>query len=311
MASLATKIGAALSAKAAKLEANARVIDDLRAAEAASQKTAAQIAAQVAKIAELEARVGDAALLAADGDDANFNRAFDEHEAAKRELVRLRHAETAAAKRLAETQVAERRNANAAIRKSIERLCTKRKDHAAALVAATDAFITAWRAFHEVSEKIMMVSPGGRAPGGSMTTHTEILQAVQTDLYRRGSNPPLLGGQRQLGAPTVPGAKCPDLRLIGLPDQLPRLVDQVDAANAKLLAALDGEVASPPSPPLPSPLPQPVEGRADTAAAGETAQSGELAALLVEQARLAEVSVDDHEAEKKYFAIVARIAALQ
>lgn len=84
--------------------------------------------------------------------------------------------------------------------------------------------VTSFRKAIEFSEKRLQPSFSGDLPMiGLGLKAGEMIQAIQAHLFRVGSQP-FIGGSPGARAPVnFPGGKCPDHRLMGLPDKVPSL----------------------------------------------------------------------------------------
>jgi hypothetical protein len=123
------------------------------------------------------------------------------------------------------------------------------RDH---LVAAEAAF----RKVYELGVAARAAWPWehGRA-GGTLTAAHDLVREVGAFLYKIGGRPALLGGQFPANVPPAfPGAKCPKIELLQLPDKLPDLVVQYRDASRFASDVMRGVVrvdAVPPSPASP------------------------------------------------------------
>jgi hypothetical protein len=123
------------------------------------------------------------------------------------------------------------------------------RDHLAAAEAA-------FRKVYELGVAARAAWPWehGRA-GGTLTTAHDLVREVGAFLYKIGGRPALLGGQFPANVPPAfPGAKCPRIELLQLPDKLPDLAAEYGAASRYASDVMRGVVrvdAVPPSPASP------------------------------------------------------------
>jgi hypothetical protein len=100
------------------------------------------------------------------------------------------------------------------------------RDH---LVAAEQAY----RKVYELGVAARAAWPWehGRA-GGTLTAAHDLTREVSSFLYRIGGRPAQLGGQFPTNVPpSFPGAKCPKIELLQLPDKLPDLAAEYRLAS--------------------------------------------------------------------------------
>ena len=139
-------------------------------------------------------------------------------------------------------------------------------------------------------------------------TGQSIATVVQHELYRIGARP-FLGGAPGLKVEVnFPGAKCPDHKLMGMPEQVAPLVENLAQATKYASDLMRGRRDT--SGPLPAPAAASTNGGAEPPAIAPLASPGTrtLPELLAEQARLA-MSSDPADA-LRYDAIVREISAL-
>jgi hypothetical protein len=260
------------------------------APETALAKAQAALAANDQAIAGLVAE-RNALLLQDEVDEAAVERIDGElarHQRRQKTLTDRLSLLAAEAQRAEAEQAAQAREAKIT---ETERLFIERdaavadlKDH---LVAAEAAF----RRVHQLNleARAGWEWPHGRA-GGTLTTVPDLVREVSSFLYKIGGRPAPLGGQFPVNVPPAfPGAKCPKIELLQLPDKLPDLVAQYRDASRFASDVMRGSKidAAPPSPASPGdagqsnvePLPQVSPFKA--------APNPELARLLQRQNQLA------------------------
>jgi hypothetical protein len=155
-------------------------------------------------------------------------------------------------------------------------------------------------------ENALSVSPDGAALSG-----IAVKALVMHEVFRCGARP-FVGGQvGEIKQPDFPGGQCPRHEWLGQPDKIEPFGARMRRASA---AAVDimkakipgGAVPSTTSPDTPSA--PPLSGNGPPPAASGNGDQPTLAALLKEQARLAEDMSE--EGERKYAEVVKQIAAL-
>jgi hypothetical protein len=127
------------------------------------------------------------------------------------------------------------------------------RDH---LVAAEQAF----RRIHELNLEARAAWdwPHGRV-GGTLTTPSDLTQAVSAFLFKIGGRPSQTGGQHQPNVPPAfPGGRCPKIEWLQTPDKLPDLAAQYREASRYASDVMRGTRAdpAPASPASPGVAPQ-------------------------------------------------------
>lgn len=176
-----------------------------------------------------------------------------------------------------------------------------------------------FRRMIDLSEQVVIAWPWGTADyAPALLTGSGITTALQHELYRVGARPFLGGAPGLKVAVNFPGAKCPDHRLMGMPEQIPPLVENLAQASRYASDLMRGrrDTSGPISGATEQPAPAavPSNGIAEPLVAAPPASPAlpgmrSLSELLTEQHRLA-MSTDPADA-LKYEAVVREIAALQ
>jgi hypothetical protein len=100
--------------------------------------------------------------------------------------------------------------------------------------------------------------------GAALLTGQALAGALSTELFRVGGRPRLLGGREERFEPDFPGGRCPDHRLLGLPEQLPHLTDTLCQASAYVSDLIrNRRTTAGPVPAAATPAPPAVNGHAE------------------------------------------------
>ena len=192
-----------------------------------------------AAIGEIQAGLRTAALAVETGGDSKaYDKALGDLDRLKRDHMRTADALAAARQELltAERALAEATRSNRT--KEAEKLCAQRLKHVQGLVAAIDAAHREHQKLHDVELKLLGTFESLAVNhGGTLLSINERLRALEAELARVSSPPPLDSG----ACPALPGARSYSF---GNPASAEPLMAVMEAANAVLIRLVSADAAT-------------------------------------------------------------------
>ena len=210
-------------------------VDTVKEAEAV---LAAIDAGFAACSAEIETLTTQASKLALEGTDDAYAECEGKLEAVKRQREKLRLKRVAAQSKLRSAQQEQLKLANAGHIKVARKFASNRAEAAQHIETAITDLVRGYGKLHASNTRLALSWPGGLPPFGAVITARELINALETEMYRQGANPALDPNR----PPTLPGGRLQSLEFRGQPERLPAITASIAAANEHLIKVLTGEL---------------------------------------------------------------------